>query len=76
MLHNRLDSEQQGKLQLFSSSKCKLRTDAIILPTYRGNRNSLAEGSSEYMRQRCVSKKRQEAQAGQRDLKQATYYLL
>lgn len=76
MLGNRSHNEQQEKLQLFISSKCKLRTDAIILTTLRGNRNSLAGGSSEYTRQRCISKKRQEAEARQRDLKQAKYYLL
>lgn len=66
-------SEQQEKLQLFSSSKHKLR---VILTTYRDDRNLLAEGSSDCVWQRCISKKCHEAEAKQKDLKKATYYLL
>lgn len=63
-------------LNCLTPLKCKLRTDMNILTIFRGNRNSLMEGSSEYMWQRYVNKKCQEAETRQRDLKWPVYYLL
>lgn len=63
-------------LNCLTPLKCKLRTDINILTIFRGNRNSLMEGFSEYMWQRYVNKKCQEAETRQRDLKWPVYYLL